>query len=149
MRVIGIKCTKEAIQWVLLDGATRADAVVKEHGEPIAPAAERPEQLAWARKEILELVGRLVPDQACLRVAEVGQNVASSLARAEMDGVVQEALSEVDVPVKRYYAATVRSAFSAKNRSALDTETSKLSCVNSTAKVRREQVVVAAAVLTS
>src|SRR5450631_2003236 len=67
-----------------------------------------------ARKELLEVLTRHAPERVCLRAAESGQNVAASLQRAEMDGVVQATISERGIPVWRLYDATVRSAFSAK-----------------------------------
>jgi hypothetical protein len=62
-----------------------------------------------------------------------------------MDGVVQAALAAYMIPVARYYSATVRSAFSAKNRQEVDVASTALPCVASSAKIRRDQVVVAAA----
>jgi hypothetical protein len=145
MKVIGIRCTKDQLHWVVLEGATRADAVVLEHQEPKAPAGDRAEQLGWARKELLEMLTRHTPVQVCLRVAEGGQNVAASLQRAEMDGVVQATVSERGIPVWRLYSATIRSAFSARKKVDLEAATAAVPCVATSVKVRREQVVVAVA----
>jgi Holliday junction resolvasome RuvABC endonuclease subunit len=147
MRVIGVKCSKEQLQWAVLEGTTRTDAAVVDFAETTAPRASRDEQLEWARKEVIELVARYCPDRASIRVAEAGQNVnaSASLARAEMDGVVQAALAASRIPVTRYFSATVRSVFSAKNKQEVDAAITALPCVASSAKVRRDQVVVAAA----
>jgi Holliday junction resolvasome RuvABC endonuclease subunit len=145
MRVIGVKCAKEQLQWAVLEGSSRTDATVMDFGETPAPSGDRAEQLEWVRKEVTELVTRHRPDNACLRVAEAGPNVSASLGRAEMDGVVQAALAALSIPVARYYGATVRSAFSAKNKQEVETATTAFSCVAGSAKTRRDQVIVAAA----
>ena len=145
MKVMGVKCGKEQLQWTVLEGASRDDAVVVDYAETPTPSGPRAEQLEWARKEITELVTKHTPEAACLRVAEAGQNVSGSLGRAEMDGVVQAAFAAAGVPVNRYYGATVRSAFGAKNKQAVDAATAAIPCVSNSAKTRREQIVVAVA----
>lgn len=147
--VIGVKCGKEQLQWAVLEGTCRGDAAVLDYAETPAPPGDRAEQLEWCRKEITELVTRHTPEVASIRVAEAGQNPRAALGRAEMDGVVQAALAAASVPVRRYYGATVRSAFAAKTRQDMETATSAVPCVAGTAKVRREQVVVAVATLPS
>jgi Holliday junction resolvasome RuvABC endonuclease subunit len=117
--------------------------MIVEYEEAQAPTGERAEQLAWGRRELLEVLTRHTPDQVCLRVAEGGQNQAASLLRAEMDGVVQATLGERGVPVRRFYSATVRSSFSAKTKAAADTAAAAIPCIAGSAKTRRDQVVVA------
>lgn len=149
MRVIGVKCGKEQLQWVVVEGSSRADAVVLDYAETPAPPGDRAEQLEWCRKEVTELVTRHGPDSAAIRVAEAAQNVSAALGRAEMDGVVQAALAAVSVPVRRFYSASVKSAFKAKTRQDADAAAAAIPCVAASAKVRRDQIVVAVAALPS
>jgi Holliday junction resolvasome RuvABC endonuclease subunit len=145
VRVIGVKCGTEQLQWALLEGTTRQDAVVRCYAETPAPAANRAEQLEWARKELTELVTKHRPDSACLRVAEAGPGASAPIGRAEMDGVIQAAFAAMSIPVARYYSATVRGAYGAKTKADLETALTALECVASSAKIRRDQIVVATA----
>ena len=147
MKVIGVKCGKEQLQWAVVEGTSRGDAAVLDYAETPAPPGDRAQQLEWCRKEITELVIRHTPDSASIRVAEAGQNPSAALGRAEMDGVVQAAFAAASVPVRRYYGASVRSAFEARTRPDLEAATSAVPCVAANAKVRREQIVVAVATL--
>ena len=56
------------------------------------PGVHRGDQLAWALKEVLELLERHALEAAAVRVAEPGGQFVS-LGRAEVEGVVQEALA--------------------------------------------------------
>jgi Holliday junction resolvasome RuvABC endonuclease subunit len=147
MKVIGVKCGKEQLQWAVVEGTCRNDAVVLEHAEAPAPPGDRAEQLEWCRKEVTELVTRHTPEIAAIRVAEAGQNPSAAVARAEMDGVVQAAFAAASVPVRRFYGASVRGAFAAKTRQDTDAATAAVPCVAANAKVRRDQIVVAVATL--
>jgi hypothetical protein len=146
VKVIGIRCSKDQFQWVALEGTTRSDAVVVERKELQLPDGDRAEQLAWVRKEVLELLTRHAPDEACLRVAEAGPNGAAALLqRAEVDGVVQATCGERGILVRRFFGATVRAQFAAKNKPSLDAALALIPCVADSAKLRREQVAVAVA----
>jgi len=106
---------------------------------------DRAEQLGWTRRELREILVRHTPELACLRVAEAAQNAASSLSRAEMDGVVQATLAEIGIPVRRFLAVSVRAAFRAKRSVDLEAAIETIPCVAATAKSRRDQLVVAVA----
>jgi Holliday junction resolvasome RuvABC endonuclease subunit len=144
MKVLGIKCTKGGLGWVVLEGTSRRDAAVIVYDQATAPLkTERAETLAWGRKEILEIVERHHPDIAALRATE-GQN--GSFERAEMDGVVQAALHELDIPVSRMKAVTIRSKYKARNNEALESAISELPALTKkTTKAQRDLLVVAAA----
>jgi hypothetical protein len=57
MPVLGVRCEKEAIAYVLLDGTPEAPTVL-EHNRVTMQGSSRPEQLQWLRKEIRELITR-------------------------------------------------------------------------------------------
>lgn len=142
MRVLGIKCRKDGFDWVLVQGNSRSTSAVIEHGSPSAPAGERPLQLVWVRREILELLERNRPEVVAVRAGEPGvQGISQN--RAEVEGVVQEAVGSVDVPVRRIVAATLRGAFGVKNGGELKQMTGNIPIVASTAKVRHDQLLAA------
>jgi hypothetical protein len=145
MKVLGIKCSKTGLGWVVLEGTSRSGAAVVYDQATAPPKAERDEILAWGRKELLEVIEKHHPDAAALRATE-GQN--GSFERAEMDGVVQAALYELDIPVNRLKAVTIRSKYKARNNDALDAALSELPALtDKTTKAQRELLTVAAAIL--
>lgn len=146
MKVLGIKCSKAGLGWVVLQGTSRSGAVVVVYDQATAPPkADRAETLAWGRKELLEVIEKHHPDTAALRATE-GQN--GSFDRAEMDGVVQATLYELDIPVSRLKAVTIRSKYQARNNEALEAAISELAALTEkTTKAQRELLATAAAVL--
>jgi hypothetical protein len=82
---LGVRCTKDSLDWAVVDGAQRALASVVEHRKVPVPAGGRGEQLAWVRQEILELLGRHSVEAAAVRVAESGGR-SVSLGRSEVEG---------------------------------------------------------------
>lgn len=145
MDILGIKCGKDTLSWTLVHGETRADATVTQHAELTAPAGERPAQLDWVFREVLEVIGRLNPDRIALRLAQPAGAAASAsvLPRAEADGAVQVAAVQREAPCARYYAATVQAAFG--GRAGLAAAAEELPALKSTPKSRRDQVEVAVA----
>jgi hypothetical protein len=142
--ILGICCTKDAYDWVVVEGADRGTAKVVRHAVSKVPAADRGEELSWVRKEVLALVKSYRPDRAVLRVAEKGGPATSiSPGRCEVEGVVQEALSSAQVPVKRATAATIRAAYASKTREQLDDTLLTIPLVKSTAKARQGPLIAA------
>jgi Holliday junction resolvasome RuvABC endonuclease subunit len=146
MKVLGIKCSKTELGWMVLEGTSRSDAGVVAHDQAKAPPkADRAETLAWGRKELLEVIEKHHPDVAALRATE-GQS--GSFERAEMDGVVQATLYELDIPVSRLKAVTIRSKYKARDNQALEAATSELPALtDKSTKAQRELLVTAAAIL--
>ena len=148
LKVLGIKCSKSELGWMVLEGSSRSDASVVAHDQAKAPPqADRAETLAWARKELLEVIEKHHPDAAALRGTE-GQN--GSFQRAEMDGVVQATLYEQDIPVHRLLAVSIRSKFKARNNPALEVAVKELpALITKTTKAQKELLTVAAAIFPS
>ncbi|MBI2169374.1 MAG: hypothetical protein HYU28_07730 [Actinobacteria bacterium] len=84
-----------------LDG-TPDDPVVIEHHHLDAPKHEtRPRQLAWVRNEVIEIVGRVRPSVVAFKAAEATAR-SRDLGRAEVEGVLQEALASLELdPLRR------------------------------------------------
>jgi Holliday junction resolvasome RuvABC endonuclease subunit len=102
---------------MVLEGSSRSDAIVVAHDHAKAPPqADRAETLAWARKELLEVIEKHHPDVVTLRATE---GPSGSFERAEMDGVVQATLYEADIPVNRWKGPTIRSKYKARTNEAL------------------------------
>lgn len=146
MVVVGIRCTKDKLDWAVLDGPDRQSAMVVEQRQASVPNGGRGAQLVWVRREIEELLERNAVDAAAVRVAE-GGGPSVSLGRAEVEGVVQEALSAAGVEPARHVAASIRAAFQAKTNAALGPALSALPIVVGTAATRREPVISAVALL--
>lgn len=146
MRVIGIRCAKKEVGWMVLDGAGRGDAVVVACDQAKAPPGDdRGEILAWARKELLEVVEKYRPDAAALRATE---GPSGSFQRAEVDGVVQATLHERGIPVGRLVSASIRSKYKARNNEALEAALANLPALaDATTKAQKELLTVAASIL--
>lgn len=131
---------------MVLDGTGRGDAVVLAVEQAKAPPGEdRAEILAWARKELLEVVEKYHPEAAGLRATE-GQS--GSFQRAEMDGVVQATLYELGIPVARLVAVSIRSKYKARNNDALEAAVADLPALTEkTTKAQKELLTVAASIL--
>ena len=147
MRVLGVRCSKDSIAWVVLEGTDRSDAkVVTSEEAPVAPKGTSPDvraaQLLWAWKETTEIVGRTGAESAGIKVNEAATGGAG---RCEVEGVVQAALADAGLTVKRFKAASFRSAFKAANRNEVALNAGAYPAVTNSAKVRHEQIMVALA----
>lgn len=146
MIVLGIRCSKENLDWAVVGGDQRGLASIIEQRKVVIPASERGKQLAWARKEVLELLERHVPEAAAVRVAETGgQSV--SLGRSEVEGVVQEALTSAGLTPARHVAATIRGIYGARNKLELISALSAIPVIESIGMSRQDPVVSAVALL--
>lgn len=146
MLAVAIRCTKDKLDWAVVDGACRVAARIVEQRQVTVPAGNRGDQLAWVRKEVLELLERHVVETAAVRVAE-GGGQSVSLGRSEVEGVVQEAFASGGVTPARHVAATVRGAYGARNNAALAPALDVIPAIKATAATRREPVVSAVALL--
>lgn len=146
MIVLGVRCAKESLDWAVVKGDRRGNASVVEQRKVAIPGPSRGDQLAWVRREVLELHERHAPDAAAVRVAEPGgQSV--SLGRAEVEGVVQEALASVGLSPIRHVAATIRGIYGARDRPEVESVLSSIPVIDGVATSRREPVVSAVALL--
>jgi Holliday junction resolvasome RuvABC endonuclease subunit len=141
-RALGIKCAKDTVDWAILDGTDRSSAVLVANGRASAPAGSRGEQLVWVRNTIQDLLRAHSIDEAALRAVEPG-GMGNSLPRAEVEGVVQEAIAAAGTPCRRVVAVTLRSAFAAKNGAELEKAAAAVPVVAVTAKTRRDPVTAA------
>lgn len=100
MRVVGVRCEKDAIAYVVLDGSLQSPQLV-DHDRVTMPEIERPKQLGWLRKEIRELITRTDAGVLAYKAPETNAR-SKDLGRAECEGVLQEAaLSKSLMPLKR------------------------------------------------
>lgn len=145
MKVLGIKCSKAELGWMVLEGATRANATVVAYNRPKVPPGERGEQLAWVRKELLEAIAKYGPDAAALAMSE-GQSAIAD--RSQMDGVVLAALYEKQVAVTRLRSPSLRSRYSVKNKDELKAAVEALPAyTQKTTAPQKELLTVTAAIL--
>jgi hypothetical protein len=141
-RALGLKCTKDTVEWAVLEGADRSSAVLLANGRETAPAGTRGEQLVQLRATVQRLLRDHAVDEVALRAVEPG-GMGNSLPRAEVEGVVQEAVAAAGVPCRRVVAVSLRSAFGAKNGAELEKAAAAVPVVAATAKTRRDPVTAA------
>jgi hypothetical protein len=146
MIVLGVRCAKDNLDWAVVDGAQRCRAAVIEQRKVAIPAGQRGDQLAWARKEVLELLERHAVEAAAVRVAEPGGR-SVSLGRSEVEGVVQEALASAGLSPVRHVAVTIRGAYGARNNAELAPALAAIPVIEGIGVSRRDPVVSAAALL--
>src|SRR6478752_5062138 len=102
-RVLGVKCSKDSLDWAVVEGVERGTAT----------AGGRGDQLVWVRREVQELLHRFGVAEVVVRVVEPGGQ-GNSLPRAEVEGVVQEGVAALGVTCRRVLAVSMRSAFAAR-----------------------------------
>jgi hypothetical protein len=145
MRVLGIRTAKDRFEWAVVEGVDRmTGASIESDRASIPPFPNRGAELVWVREQVHALLDRHQPDLAAISVAEPA---AGQLARAEVDGVITEALGSRQVATSRLYAATVRGRFKAKTREALDEALESVPLIANTPKSRRGPMIAAVAEL--
>jgi hypothetical protein len=110
MRVAGVRCTKDKLDWAIVDGDDRTSAAVIEQVLVNIPSGHRGDGLAYVRKEVLEHLDRFAVGRVAVRVAETG-GPALSPGRWEVEGVVQEALASRRIDQVRHVVASIRGAY--------------------------------------
>ena len=146
MIVVGFRCTKDTLDWVVVEGAERSLASITEQRKVTVPAGQRGDQLSWVRKEVLELLERHAVEAAAVRVAE-GGGQSVSLGRSEVEGVVQEAFASAGVTPARHVAVTIRSTYGARTKADLAPVLAAVPAIEGTGTSRRDPVVSAVALL--
>lgn len=147
LKVLGIKCSKTELGWMVLEGTGRSDAIVVAVDQAKAPAGgDRAEVLAWARKELIEVVEKYRPEAAALRATE---GRSGSFQRAEMDGIVQATLYDRGIPVGRLVSATIRSKFKARNNEALESAVAAMPALTITTTIAQKDLLTVAASILS
>jgi Holliday junction resolvasome RuvABC endonuclease subunit len=147
MKVLGIKCSKQALGWIVVEGTTRADATVVACEHPRVPSGDRGEQLAWVRKELLEAITTHTPDVAALAMSE---GKSAIIDRSQMDGVVLTTLHEKQIACKRLFSASIRSKFSVQKIEEVKPIVAALpACTPKMTAAEKELLTVAAAIFPS
>lgn len=145
MRVLGLCCTKDSLDFAIVDGTDRQSATKVHQQKCAAPAAaSRGADLVWVRKEVLSILDAHNVEGVVIRVAEVGgPGTSVSLGRAEVEGVVQEALATRGVRQVRVAAVDIRAAFAARNSSALESALTGLPVLQGVAASRKGPLIAA------
>jgi hypothetical protein len=112
MTVLGIKCSKQELGWIVVEGTTRTDATVVASERVKTPAGERGEQLAW--KELLEVVVKHTPDVATLGMSAGKPRLRSGHRWMEWS------LYQKEIAVERLFSASIRSRFFARDKAEVE-----------------------------
>jgi Holliday junction resolvasome RuvABC endonuclease subunit len=149
MNILGLRTYKDHINWTAIDGTVRKDAKLIGQGTLQIPPGQRGASLAWVRQEIAALVAQVRPDQAAICPTEGATANNSLVERAQVDGVVIEALHSNNIPTQAKKSATIRSNFNVGNNAELGAVLEELSAVTTIPPNSkwRDPVVVAISVL--
>lgn len=121
MKILGLRTFRDHIDWAAVDGTVRIDAKVLGQGTLQIPSGQRGASLAWVRQEIAVLIAQVRPEQVAICPTE-GATVNNALIeRAQVDGVVLEALHSDNITAQAKKSATIRSNFGAANNAELKT----------------------------
>jgi hypothetical protein len=144
MKVLGIKCSRAELGWIVLEGNTHSDATVVECERAKLPPSERGEQLAWVRKELIEAIAKHTPDVAALAMSE---GKSAIVERSQMDGVVLATLHDKQIAATRLFSASFRSRFSVQKKEQVGAAVAALpACTPTTTAAQKELLTVAAAI---
>jgi|GraSoiStandDraft_30_1057271.scaffolds.fasta_scaffold245304_1 Holliday junction resolvasome RuvABC endonuclease subunit len=144
MKVLGIKCSKEALGWIVLEGTARSDATIVSFEREDAPSGERGEQLLWAQRELIEIITKHAPDLAALQMSE-GPNALAE--RSQMDGVILATLHQKNIRVTRLFSSSIRSKFSGLKKAEVAIAVAALpACTPNATSAQRELLTVAVAI---
>lgn len=148
MRVLGIKCLKQGIGWIVVEGTSRSDASIRAYQRENAPAAgskDGPgEKLLWASDEIVEAIEAHKPERAALGMSE---GPSALTERTQMDGVVLATLHKHEIPTDRLFWATIRSRFSGLKKAEIADAVAKFPAASGASKEQKELLTIAIAEL--
>jgi hypothetical protein len=146
MKVLGIKCFKQGIGWIVVEGATRSDASItayqRETAPPAGPKTGPGEKLVWASNEILEAINTHKPVVAALSMSEGNSALPE---RSQMDGVVLATLYKKEIPTDRFFSATIRSRFSGLKKAEIAKAVAVLPAAANASNEQKELLVIAMA----
>jgi Holliday junction resolvasome RuvABC endonuclease subunit len=148
MRVLGIKCSKQGIGWIVVEGNSRSDASITAYQKVTAPPAgpnEGPgEKLVWASNEIVEAIKTHKPEVAALCMSE-GQSALPE--RSQMDGVVLATLYKHEIAVDRLFSPTIRSRFAGLKKAEIAGAVATLPAAVNASREQKELLTIAIAAL--
>ncbi|MDR6546568.1 hypothetical protein J2810_002627 [Chryseobacterium rhizosphaerae] len=91
MKSIGFRCWKDKFSYVILEGTQESPSIISENHLTLPKGSNRAEQLAWFRKEILELMDTNNIDIAIFKETEIISRTKEP-QRGELEGILQEAI---------------------------------------------------------
>ncbi|MBT2565094.1 hypothetical protein J7I84_01040 [Arthrobacter sp. ISL-85] len=146
--MLGLQCEKERMLWALMDGDTRGTATMVSSGSRPLPKKSRQEKLHWIFREVTEMVLSHSPGSIHLNEAEAGQSMkASTLERAQMDGVVLAAAEQAQQEVLTYKWPGLRSRYKLGSKDLILDHVATLQASAGTPRSRLIPVIVAIAEL--
>ena len=89
MNSMGIRCWKDKFSYVIVEGTQKNPIRITENHLKLPTSLSRPEQLAWFKKEIKEILDTRDIDCAIFKATETISRTKDPL-RGELEGVLQE-----------------------------------------------------------
>ena len=144
MKIIGFKSAKESFGWAVVEGDSRASALITERKVATAPHDTREAQLAWVSREVHDLLARFAPTGAAIQAPGGAQGgLSDALAqRIEVDGVIRSVLGVSAIPTKSIKPQSLPKTYgTTKDEFQAVIET--IACIAATPKTHRDPVTMA------
>ncbi|MEG0984222.1 hypothetical protein [Algoriella sp.] len=91
MKSIGFRCWKDKFSYIILSGTQENPIIISQNHLSLPKSSSRAEQLAWFRKEILEIMDTKNIDAAIFKATETISRTKEP-QRGELEGILQEAI---------------------------------------------------------
>lgn len=99
MKSIGFRCWKNKFSYVIVEGTQDNPVLISNHYLKLPENLSRPEQLAWFRREIKELMDTNDLDIAIFKGTEPISK-SKDPQRGELEGILQESIFSHQKPTK-------------------------------------------------
>ena len=144
MKSIGIRCWKEKFSYVVVEGTQDEPIRISENHLKLPTTLSRPEQLAWFKREVKEILDTNDIDCAIFKATETISRSKDPL-RGELEGILQETIFSHDKPttVEGRIKTQLNSKTNARKAKYLG-ELLELDAFNDLSKTKYEDAAVAA-----
>jgi len=97
MKSIGFRCWKDKFSYVIVEGTQKDPVKIIENHLKLPPSQSRPEQLAWFKREIKEILDTNYLDFAIFKATETISR-SKDPKRGELEGILQETVFSHEKP---------------------------------------------------
>lgn len=144
MKSLGIRCWKDKFSYVIIEGTQEDPKRITENHLKLPTKMSRPEQLAWFKKEVKEILDTRNIDCAIFKANDTISRSKDPL-RGELEGVLQEAIFSHTKPttIEGRIKTQLNSKTNARKAKYLG-ELLELDCFSDLSKTKYEDACIAA-----
>jgi Holliday junction resolvasome RuvABC endonuclease subunit len=144
VKVIGFRSAKDSFGWAVVEGDSRASAVITERNVAPAPRDTREAQLAWVSREVHDLLDRFAPTGAAIQAPGGAQGgLSDAIAqRIEVDGVIRSVLGIRAIPTKSIKPQSMPKTYGT-TKEEFQAVVEAVACIATTPKTHRDPVIMA------